>query len=229
MSIHYTTISEQEDSKFVASTYRPAEKAGFYRTTVKRGIDLLLTLMAAPLVVPTVFLLALFIYMRDGRNPFYSQSRVGKNGQTFTMWKLRSMVADADALLERHLAEDPQARAEWNSKQKLRNDPRITPLGAALRKTSLDELPQLWNVIKGDMSLVGPRPMMPKQRVLYKGQSYYRMRPGVTGLWQISDRNDAAFSRRVQFDDAYDSLLSFWTDIRIIAATIRVVLKGTGY
>lgn len=229
MSIHYTNISEHDDdAKFVASTGIVSGPSDLYRTSVKRCLDVVLTLLAAPVILPFVITLALCIFLRDGKNPFYSQKRIGLNGQVFTMWKLRSMVANADALLEKHLSENPDARAEWDSKQKLRNDPRITPFGAVLRKASLDELPQLWNVLKGDMSLVGPRPMMPEQRALYAGQSYYGMRPGVTGPWQISDRNDTTFSRRVQFDDAYDDQLSFQTDTKIILATVRVVFKGTG-
>ncbi|GFE52503.1 sugar transferase [Roseobacter cerasinus] len=229
MSIHYTTIAEHDDdTDFIQARYRRSDARDAYRGGIKRCIDVGLTLMASPLVVSIVFVLALCIFLRDGRNPFYSQSRVGLGGRIFTMWKLRSMVTNADALLEQYLNENPEARAEWTSKQKLRNDPRITTLGAVLRKASLDELPQLWNVLKGDMSLVGPRPMMPKQQALYTGTAYFRMRPGVTGLWQISDRNDTAFARRVQFDNVYERMLSFRTDAKIILATIRVVLKGTG-
>jgi exopolysaccharide production protein ExoY len=130
------------------------------------------------------------------------------------MWKLRSMVADADDHLARYLRENPEAREEWARHQKLRNDPRITPYGRFLRKLSLDELPQLWNVLKGDMALIGPRPMMPHQRALYHGLAYYAMRPGVSGFWQVSDRNDAEFVSRVYFDDrSTTARFRFVTDV----------------
>jgi len=195
---------------------------------MKPLLDSLVVLLAAPFVVPVVALLALLV-ARDGSSAFYSQKRVGKDGRLYTMWKLRSMVADADAKLEAHLAANPEARAEWDADQKLKNDPRITRFGALLRKTSMDELPQLWNVLKGDMSLVGPRPMMPSQMAMYPGQSYYNLRPGITGSWQVSARNASTFADRAKFDNAYDADVSLLEDIRILKATVRVVVKGTGY
>lgn len=139
------------------------------------------------------------------------------------------MVKDADARLETHLASDNAARGEWDTTQKLKADPRITPFGRFLRKSSFDELPQLWNVLKGDMSLVGPRPMMPEQAPLYPGEAYYTLRPGITGLWQVSERNATAFADRAHYDTRYEQSLSLVTDLRILMATIRVVLRGTGY
>lgn len=187
-----------------------------------------MTLLAAPVVVPLVLLMAVLV-MIDGHNPFYSQMRVGRHGRIFRMWKLRTMVHDADTLLESHLAEDPAARREWETTQKLKNDPRITLVGRVLRKTSLDELPQLWNVLIGDMSLVGPRPFMSSQRASYTGLSYYNLRPGVTGLWQISDRNESEFIARVRYDNLYDRVVSLRTDATVMIRTIGVVLRGTGY
>jgi lipopolysaccharide/colanic/teichoic acid biosynthesis glycosyltransferase len=184
-------------------------------------------LAAAPVVVPVVAGLALAV-TRDGGRPFYCQVRVGKGGRPFLMWKLRSMVPDADARMEAYLASNPEARAEWDSTQKLREDPRVTPLGQFLRRSSLDELPQLWNVLKGDMSLVGPRPMMLNQQSLYPGQGYYALRPGVTGYWQTAGRNRTTFEARAAYDDAYEADLTLWTDLRILARTVGVVLKGTG-
>jgi lipopolysaccharide/colanic/teichoic acid biosynthesis glycosyltransferase len=139
------------------------------------------------------------------------------------------MVTDADALLEQTLASDPGVRKEWNDKQKLTDDPRITRIGRIVRKTSLDELPQLFNVLKGDMSLVGPRPMMLCQQPLYPGSAYYELRPGVSGPWQISDRNSSSFAARADFDDEYLAGLSFKTDMVIIARTIGTVLRCTGH
>lgn len=139
------------------------------------------------------------------------------------------MIVNADAQLETYLASDPTARAEWDSTQKLKVDPRITRFGRILRKSSLDELPQLWNVLKGDMSLVGPRPMMPCQRDLYPGSAYYRLRPGITGPWQVSRRNESTFADRARFDTDYDRTLSLGTDIGLLISTVRVVVRATGY
>lgn len=227
MTIHYSNICESNDGSRLAVS-APLSSAPLYRATFKRVLDVVITLLIAPIALPLILLLALGVFLRDFKNPFYSQKRVGLGGQTFTMWKLRSMVANADTLLEEYLSNDTQARAEWDSKQKLLKDPRTTAFGVILRKTSMDELPQLWNVAKGDMSLVGPRPMMPEQRAIYPGQAYYQLRPGITGLWQISDRNDTTFSGRAVFDDVYETGLSFATDLRILLATARVVMRGTG-
>jgi lipopolysaccharide/colanic/teichoic acid biosynthesis glycosyltransferase len=194
---------------------------------LKRALDIVLVLVAAPVVVPFVALLALLV-SREGGKPFYTQDRVGKGGRIYRMWKLRSMVVDADSKLAAYLAENPAARAEWDHSQKLRRDPRITRLGAFLRRTSLDELPQLWNVLRGDMSLVGPRPMMPSQKTLYPGEAYYMLRPGITGLWQVSARNESGFAARASYDSEYDRTLSFATDFRLLVATLRVVRRGTG-
>lgn len=200
---------------------------GLYRTAVKRLLDILLVLLSAPFVVPLVIVLAVIV-RRDGGPAFYSQPRVGRGGRIYTMWKLRSMVVDADALLEAHLTANASAHAEWDAMQKLRHDPRITRIGDILRRSSLDELPQLWNVFIGDMSLVGPRPMMPCQTPLYCGRAYFRLRPGITGPWQVSARNESRFDDRVAFDEAYDRDLSLVTDVWLILRTFRVVLRATG-
>ncbi len=201
---------------------------GFYRNFFKRLFDGVIILVAAPLVIPMILVLALMV-ARDGHNPFFWNLRVGKNGKPFRMLKLRSMVPDAELKLEQHLIDNPAARDEWTSTQKLKYDPRITRFGKLLRKTSLDELPQLWNVLIGDMSLIGPRPMMPNQRALYPGLAYYALRPGISGLWQVSERNDSEFAKRADFDREYDENLSFSGDIRLLTKTISVVLRGTGY
>lgn len=198
-----------------------------YRGLGKRFMDILLVVMALPIVLPVVFVLALLI-MRDGHSPFYMQERVGKGGRIFRLWKLRTMVPNAKAHLEKYLQGNEEARREWLAYQKLTCDPRITAFGRLLRKTSLDELPQLWNVLKGDMSLVGPRPMMPEQRDLYPGRAYYALRPGLTGMWQVSDRNASTFAQRADFDTAYEQGLSAALDARLIVATVGVVLRGTG-
>ena len=204
-----------------------AHARGVYRSRGKRALDLVIILLAAPFVLPLVAICALVV-MTDGGSPFYRQARVGRGGRIFRMWKLRSMAIDADARLEEVLASDPELRREWDHSQKLRHDPRITPIGRIIRKTSIDELPQLMNVIAGDMSIVGPRPMMPDQQDMYDGESYYRLRPGLTGMWQVSERNLTSFADRANFDSDYDSRLSFWTDFKLLLATVRAVLRGTG-
>jgi exopolysaccharide production protein ExoY len=228
MTAHFNSLNDAILADVWEGRVETAHRPGLYRNIGKRILDTLLVLAAMPLVVPLTLLLALPMLLR-GENPFYRQRRVGMGGRTFVMWKLRSMIIDADAQLARYLVENPEAREEWARHQKLRKDPRITPYGRFLRKTSLDELPQLWNVLKGDMSLIGPRPMMPHQRALYHGLAYYAMRPGVSGYWQVSDRNDAEFVGRVHFDEKYDREVSFATDVWLILRTIRVVVHGTGF
>ena len=227
MTAHFNSLNDAILADVWEGRVETAHRPGFYRNAGKRGLEALLVLLSLPVVLPLTLILALPMLFR-GENPFYCQRRVGLGGRTFVMWKLRSMVADADEHLARYLRENPEAREEWARHQKLRNDPRITPYGRFLRKTSLDELPQLWNVLKGDMALIGPRPMMPHQRALYHGLAYYAMRPGVSGYWQVSDRNDAEFVGRVYYDEKYDREMSFATDVSLILRTLRVMLRGTG-
>jgi exopolysaccharide production protein ExoY len=222
------SVARADRSVVASASYGQRAEQGFYRNVVKRALDVAAVLLSAPVVVPIVLILALMV-AREGGRPFYSQFRVGKNGRPFRMWKLRTMVVDADARMTAYLDANPQARAEWDLNQKLRVDPRITRFGQVLRKTSLDELPQLWNVFCGDMSLVGPRPMMLNQQAMYPGKAYYVVRPGVTGLWQTTDRNQTSFEARAEFDTMYNDSLSFAADMRIIFKTVGVVLKGTGY
>ena len=219
--------TSQGEAQFGGGT-GPAKLRGLYPTFLKRLFDIALVLLAAPVIVTLVALLALLIAL-DGGPAFYSQKRVGRDGRIFRCWKLRSMVVDADQKLAAYLEANPAARAEWDRTQKLRNDPRITRFGHILRKTSLDELPQLWNVLMGDMSLVGPRPMMPDQAPLYPGQAYYQLRPGITGFWQISDRNNSAFAARAVHDTAYANRMSLLTDIGVLFSTVGVVVKATGH
>lgn len=212
----------------VVSAYAAPNARGLYRRHFKRILDMALVLLSAPFVLPVVLLLGFFV-RRDGGPALYTQDRVGLDGRIFRIYKLRTMVVDADAKLAAHLAADPVMRAEWDENQKLKNDPRITAVGRLLRKTSLDELPQLLNVLKGDMSLVGPRPMMPDQRALYPGRAYYKMRPGLTGPWQVSDRNTVSFAGRAEFDAAYARDMSLLRDLTLMFLTVWVVVRGTGY
>lgn len=201
--------------------------SGVYARHGKRLFDLALCLAAAPVAAPLVAALSVAVRL-EGGPVFYGQRRLGRGGREFTCWKLRTMVCDADERLALHLAADPRARAEWEATQKLRNDPRVTRFGRFLRTSSLDELPQLWNVMKGEMSLVGPRPFTPDQSGLYHGRSYYRLRPGLTGYWQVGERNGTSFAQRAVDDARYARELSLWTDLRTIFKTVRVVLRGTG-
>lgn len=203
-------------------------RPGFYEKYGKRMLDCILVLIAAPTVIPVVAILALCIAL-SGNKPFYRQTRVGRGGRHFKIVKLRSMVANAEDVLESYLRENPEAKAEWSLKQKLCNDPRITRFGRMLRKTSLDELPQLWNVLKGDMSLVGPRPMMPSQKEIYPGKYYERMRPGITGPWQVSDRNETSFADRASYDARYYHSLSLKEDVVLLSRTVGAVLRCTGH
>ncbi|ASY65974.1 Undecaprenyl-phosphate galactosephosphotransferase (plasmid) [Sinorhizobium sojae CCBAU 05684] len=198
-----------------------------YGASFKRGFDLSITIILAPFVLAIVGILALLVCL-DGGGVFYCQPRLGMGGKTFKLWKLRTMVPDADERLQAYLDSNPDARKEWDSTQKLRDDPRITSVGKYLRKYSFDELPQLWNVFVGDMSLVGPRPMMPHQRQYYPGTAYFTMRPGITGLWQISERNDCTFAERAIHDNRYAAMISFSVDLWILSKTPAVVLQGTG-
>ena len=235
MTAHYNHL------KTAAHSVRPADPAfedhalrvsssrrrGLYRNGLKRASDALVVALSLPFVLPIVLLLALLVAL-DGGQPFYQQARVGRSGRIYAMWKLRSMEPDAERKLAEHLERDPLARTEWDLNQKLQKDPRITRLGRFLRASSLDELPQLWNVLTGDMSLVGPRPMLPEQQPLYPGRAYYLLRPGITGPWQVSARNRSTFADRAAFDTAYEQNLSFLADMKLLASTVRVVLRGTG-
>lgn len=200
-----------------------------YRRIGKRALDILLVLAFLPVYLPLVGGAALLLFL-EGGNPFYRQARLGRNGETFSILKLRTMVRDADSKLQEVLAKDPEMKREWDVSQKLKNDPRITRIGAMLRRTSMDELPQLWNVLKGEMSLVGPRPMMPDQLPLYGDPThYFAVRPGITGYWQVDRRNESSFADRAHYDAAYDAEMSLPKDARVLWQTIGVVLRRTGH
>ena len=200
---------------------------GVYARLVKPALDVFLVVLFAPIIITIVGISALIVAL-DGHNPFYAHERVGHGGKVFRLFKLRSMVPNADAIFAEHLANNPEAQAEWDLNQKLRDDPRITRFGRFIRKTSIDEMPQFLNVLLGDMSLIGPRPFTVDQRSQYTGARYYELRPGLSGLWQISTRHDSEFVARAQFDDLYARSLSFGGDIRIMLRTLVAVIRGTG-
>lgn len=215
--------------------FRAATERGpvrwLYRTIGKRLIDIAFVLVLLPAVLPLMATILAFTWLQGGA-PLYSQPRVGRNGREFRCWKVRTMVRDADARLAALLLADPGIAAEWHRNQKLARDPRITPFGAVLRRTSLDELPQLWNVLVGEMSLVGPRPFTPEQRALYffgrADAPYYQMRPGITGLWQTSRRNAGSFIERVVYDGRYWQEMGLTADLAILVRTVGVVVRATG-
>jgi lipopolysaccharide/colanic/teichoic acid biosynthesis glycosyltransferase len=229
MTLHIPNLSSDSRTDTTSRTLRTPADVGLYRRVLKRPLDLTLVLLSAPVVLPLIAVLAVLVALLTGSRPFYSQLRVGRHGKPFRMWKLRTMVVNAEAHLEHYLQQNPAARVEWDSTQKLKNDPRITAVGRLLRKTSIDELPQLFNVFNGTMSLVGPRPMMVGQEKYYHGGAYYEMRPGITGLWQVSDRNDCDFADRVAFDTKYSSDLSLKTDLALLFRTVGVVMRATGH
>ncbi|MCU0907519.1 MAG: sugar transferase [Rhodobacteraceae bacterium] len=229
MTVHFNEITDEAVGiALTRSLAQPDRPGGLYRLFGKRAFDLLAVILTAPVVVPVVLILALLVAI-DGGKPFFTQRRVGRGNREFRILKLRTMVVDAEARLAAHLASDASASAEWAAHQKLMEDPRVTWLGRFLRRTSMDELPQLWNVFLGDMSLVGPRPMMLEQRAMYPGSAYYHLRPGITGPWQVSDRNMVEFRGRAVFDQRYYHDLSLPTDLRLLARTVRAVLRCTGH
>lgn len=211
-------------------TVFPAE-GGLYRRHGKRVLDILLALLLLPFALPVIAVLAAMV-RRDGGPAFFAQPRVGLRGDIFLCWKIRTMTVNAEQVLEAFLSADAEAEAEWRTTQKLRRDPRVTPLGHVLRRTSLDELPQIFNVLCGEMSLIGPRPFTPDQRALYNSHqsdpAYYSLRPGITGAWQIGPRHLSNFTDRITYDNAYGRALSLRGDLLILLKTIRVVLRAGG-
>jgi lipopolysaccharide/colanic/teichoic acid biosynthesis glycosyltransferase len=196
---------------------------------LKRRFDLLAGIFLLICFAPLLMFLALAV-SRDGGPVLFGHRRIGAGGRPFTCWKFRSMVVDAEAVLARTLATDSEARREWQRDFKLRKDPRVTPLGRFLRKSSLDELPQLFGVITGDMSLIGPRPIVAEEIGRYGAgfADYAACRPGITGLWQVSGRNDVDYAERVAIDSRYARTWSFMGDMAILYRTVGVVLRRDG-
>lgn len=189
--------------------------------------------MAASVILvflPVFLVLALCVKLSSPGPVFYRSWRLGRNGKKIGVWKFRTMYADADARLEKLLASNPALKKEWQENFKLKEDPRITPIGNFLRKTSLDELPQFWNVLTGEMSIIGPRPIV-ESEIVYYGKTYEirkRVKPGITGLWQVSGRNDTEYSYRVMLDSYYIINWSIWLDYYIFFKTILIVLLRKG-
>ena len=218
----------QDFHRFVASHAHYSQRPAM--SLLKRGLDIAISALAILFLAPLMLPIALLIRRHDGGAALFVQDRIGLHGETFRCYKFRSMVVDASARLEALLEADPAARAEWEKNQKLINDPRITRLGAFLRKSSLDELPQLFNILKGEMSIVGPRPIVRGEIARYGADfSFYAgVKPGLTGLWQVSGRSDTTYEERVALDVAYVRDWSFLGDIGIILRTVPAILASKG-
>lgn len=197
---------------------------------VKRGFDVIGALILGVLTLPLLVFVALAVKL-DSRGPvLYGHTRVGKGGKSFRAWKFRSMVTNSDEVLEAYLRRNPLANAEWKAKRKLRRDPRVTRIGGLLRRSSLDELPQFWNVLVGEMSLVGPRPIIHDERQHYRDAIilYESVLPGLSGLWQVSGRSDTTYEERVRLDSHYIFNWSLWLDFWILLRTLPALIFGRG-
>ncbi len=202
-----------------------------FNRALKRAFDVVVSVSLLPLVLPLIAVIAVLIKLDSKGSVFFVHERIGEGGKPIKVIKFRTMFSDSKERLERLLEQDPQARREWEKNFKLKNDPRVTKVGRFLRKTSLDELPQIFNVLKGDMSLVGPRPVVKEEIEKYYrdfAQYYFMVKPGITGLWQVSGRSDTDYERRVRLDTWYVLNWSLWLDIMILIKTVKAVFKAEG-
>jgi exopolysaccharide production protein ExoY len=228
-----TIMEEAETARLArfAGDFGSSARAAFPdapRIDAKRLLDIFGAGFGLVLCAPVM--LVVYLLLSLAGRPIFAQRRVGRDGETFLCLKFRTMVKDADRALAEHLRRNPRAKEEWARTYKLADDPRVTRFGRFLRKSSLDELPQLFNVLKGDMSLVGPRPIVPAETVRYarRIQSYHQCRPGITGLWQVNGRNLTSYRRRVALDSLYARRNSVGLDLFILLKTIHVVIAGRG-
>jgi Undecaprenyl-phosphate galactose phosphotransferase WbaP len=196
----------------------------------KRLLDLAVTVFGGALILPVILALSFLVWLESGRPVFYTERRTGQYGKLFSCIKFRTMVPNAEALLQRMLEGDPALSEEYSKYHKLRDDPRVTRVGRALRKTSMDELPQLWNVLRGEMSLVGPRPYLPRESgdIGAAQSEILRVPPGITGPWQVAGRNHTAFKERIQMDSKYVRDWSIWLDIVLLARTVKCLALSRG-
>lgn len=210
--------------------WRLDSKSGHKSDFAKRALDFSIVLAALVLLCPLIVIMTATLWTLQGRPIFIKHRRVGRGGKGFLCFKFRTMVVDGDEVLARHIEANEDARAEWHATRKLKDDPRVTPFGQVLRKTSIDELPQLVNILRGEMSLVGPRPIVEAEIMHYGAHidHYYMVRPGLTGLWQISGRSDVSYNSRVAMDVKYVQTYNVVKDLVIIAKTIPAVLAAKG-
>jgi Undecaprenyl-phosphate galactose phosphotransferase WbaP len=202
----------------------------FRYRVVKRIFDIMLVLISVPVLLPVFGIVSALVMLSSSGPIFYSHRRIRKGGAFFSMWKFRTMCVNSAEVMEEYLARHPEARAEWNLTHKLREDPRITPIGSFLRRYSLDELPQLWNVLTGQMSLVGPRPIVAAEVEKYGDcfDCYCRVKPGLTGLWQVSGRSELSYDARVALDCEYVERWSLTKDFLILLRTFSSVVNQDG-
>lgn len=201
------------------------------RIPIKRCFDLFFSLFVLIIFSPVLLTIALLILGTSKGKIVFSHERVGRGGKPFRCYKFRTMYSDADKRLKEILSQDPVLKNEWERNYKLKNDPRITSIGAFLRKTSLDEMPQFWNVLKGDLSVVGPRPVIKEEvekHFKVKAAKILSIRPGLTGLWQVSGRSNISYEARISLDEHYVDNLSLWLDIKLIAKTIPAMIFSRG-
>lgn len=208
----------------------PLPASLFRYRVVKRVMDVSLIVLAAPVLLLALGTVALLVMLSSPGPIFYSHRRIRRNGAFFSMWKFRTMCVNSAEVLERYLAQHPEAKAEWSKTHKLRRDPRITPIGSFLRRYSLDELPQFWNVLAGHMSLVGPRPIVAAEVEKYSDsfECYCRVKPGLTGLWQVSGRSELSYEERVALDCDYVNRWSLRRDLSILLKTFKAVVHQDG-
>jgi len=197
---------------------------------LKYSTDTFLAALGLVVLAPMILMVSIVLLLLQGRPIFIFHKRIGKNGAMFDCIKFRTMVRDADLVLEQFLRTNPEARAEWEATRKLKNDPRVTAFGALLRSSSVDELPQLLNILRGEMSVVGPRPITASEAGMYGNRfaDYIKVRPGLTGLWQVSGRNDISYDARVELDARYVAEQSYFGDLVIILKTLPAVLARSG-
>ncbi|WP_137700400.1 sugar transferase [Marimonas lutisalis] len=230
MGTHFHTFDsvDSDASKLAAMAAKHNEAS--VTVHLRAAFDKAFALGALIFFAPFMLAVCALLLIREGRPVFFGHTRIGKNGKTFKCLKFRTMAVDANERLARLLASDAEARKEWEATQKLESDPRVTCLGLLLRKSSLDELPQFLNVLKGDMALVGPRPIVAEEAIRY-GENfgdYISVKPGITGVWQVSGRSDVSYDQRVEMDVEYVKNRSFSRDLKIILKTVKVVLTRDG-
>ena len=209
----------------------PEGPSNKFSPSVKRGLDVIMAMTGLIVLSPLFLLIAMLIKIADSGEVYYAQWRVGRHGEPFRCLKFRTMRTDSDECLERWRIDHPTLYEEYLRTHKLRNDPRVTYIGRFLRRTSFDELPQLLNILRGEMSVVGPRPVVERELAEFYGPvaaAYKSVRPGLTGLWQVSGRSDTTYKERVALDEWYVRNQSFWIDVRIILKTFFVVLTAKG-
>ena len=227
-SYSFIETAERQQKKVPEDEARAADT--FRYRVLKRLFDILLVLLALPVLLPLLTLISAMVVLSSRGPIFYSHRRIRQNGAFFSMWKFRTMCENSAEVLEDYLTSHPEARAEWSRTHKLKEDPRITAVGRLLRRYSMDELPQVWNVVRGQMTLVGPRPIVAAEVEKY-GDGFYhycRVKPGLTGLWQVSGRSELTYAQRVALDCNYVERWSLRRDVVILMRTFSSVANKDG-